>query len=48
VLPAKPAELAELEALGRLLLVLGRAVVAALAVAAGHMNDVSHGCFLYL
>src|SRR4029453_13225382 len=35
-------ELLELDALGRLLLVLGRAVVAALTFAARHLNNVSH------
>jgi hypothetical protein len=39
---AEAAELAELEPLARLLLVLGRAVVAALAVLARQGNDVSH------
>ena len=42
VLPAEPAVLAELQPLRRLLLVLRRAVVPALAVAARQMNDVSH------
>ena len=42
VLPAEPAVLAHLETLGRLLLVLRRAVVATLALGAGHRNDVSH------
>jgi hypothetical protein len=42
MLPAKPAVLAQLEALGRLLPVLRRAVVAALAGAARHRDDVSH------
>ena len=45
VLPAEAAVLAELEPLRRLLLVLRRAVVPALAVAAREMNDVSHGCY---
>jgi hypothetical protein len=48
MLAAEAAVLRELDPLRRLFLVLRRAVVAALAVAAGHMNDVSHGCFLYL
>ena len=39
------AELAELEPLRRLLLVLRRAVVPALAVAAREVNDVSHGAY---
>jgi hypothetical protein len=42
VLPAEATELAELQPLGRLLLVLRRAVVAAFALAARHLNDVSH------
>jgi hypothetical protein len=42
VLAAKAAELAELQPFGRLLLVLRRAVVAPLTVAARQMNDVSH------
>src|SRR4051812_10006897 len=45
VLPAEPAVLAHLEPFGRLLLVLRRAVVATLALGAGHRNDVAH-CFL--
>src|SRR5262245_37305638 len=43
VLAAETAVLAHLEPLGGLLLVLGRAVVAALAVAARQLDDVSHG-----
>jgi hypothetical protein len=43
VLPAKTAELAELEPFRRLLLVLRGAVVAPLALAARQLNDVSHG-----
>jgi hypothetical protein len=43
VLPAEPAELAQLEALGRLLLVLRRAVIAPLTFGAGERDDVSHG-----
>ena len=42
VLPAEPAVLAELEPFRRLLLVLRRAVVPALTVAARQMDDVSH------
>ena len=42
VLPAEAAELAQLEPLGRLLLVLRRAVVATLALGARHRDDVSH------
>ena len=42
VLPAEAAVLAELQPLRRLLLVLRRAVVAALALAAREMNDVAH------
>src|SRR5262245_50539380 len=45
VLPAEPEVLAHLETLGRLLLVLRRAVVAALALGAGHRNDVAHGSY---
>jgi hypothetical protein len=42
VLPAEATELAELKPLGRLLLVLRRAVVTTLALAARQLNDVSH------
>jgi hypothetical protein len=42
MLPAEATELAELQPLGRLLLVLCRAVVATLALAARQLNDVSH------
>jgi hypothetical protein len=42
VLPAEPAELAQLEPFARFLLVLRRAVVPALALGAGQSNDVSH------
>jgi hypothetical protein len=42
MLPAEAAVLVELDPLRRLLLVLRRAVVPALAVAAREMNDVSH------
>jgi hypothetical protein len=42
VLPAEAAEFAELEPLARFLLVLGRAVVATLALVARQRNDVSH------
>jgi hypothetical protein len=42
VLSAEAAELAELEPLGRLLLVLGRAVVAPFALLARQRDDVSH------
>jgi hypothetical protein len=45
VLPAEPAVLAQLETLGRLLLVLGRAVVAAFALTARHRDDVPHAVF---
>jgi hypothetical protein len=41
--PAEAAVLVELDPLRRLLLILRRAVVPALAVAAREMNDVSHG-----
>jgi len=44
VLAAEAAELAQLEPFGRLLLVLGRAVVSPLALLARHVDDVSHGC----
>jgi hypothetical protein len=44
--PAEPAELAHLEPFGRFLLVLRRAVVATLALGAGHRNDVSHNYLL--
>jgi hypothetical protein len=43
--PAEPAELAHFETLGRLLLVLGRTVVAPLTFLARQRNDVSHGDF---
>ena len=43
VLPAEAAELAELEPLGRLLLVLRRAVIAPLTLGARQRDDVSHG-----
>jgi hypothetical protein len=42
VLPAEATELAEFQPLGRLLLVLRRAVVATFALAARELNDVSH------
>jgi hypothetical protein len=42
VLAAERTELAQLDPLGRLLLVLGRAVIATLALAARHLNDVAH------
>jgi hypothetical protein len=42
VLATEAAVLAELEPLGRLLLVFRRAVVPALALAARQMNNVSH------
>jgi hypothetical protein len=42
VLAAEAAELAELQPLRRLLLVLRRAVVATLTIAARQMNDVAH------
>ena len=48
VLAAEAAELAEFQPLGRLLLVLGRAVIAPLTFRARQGNDVSHGrrpCF---
>ena len=44
VLPAEAAELAHLEPLGRLLLVLRRAVVAPLTFEASERDDVSHSC----
>jgi hypothetical protein len=40
--PTEAAVLAELQPLGRLLLVLGRAVVAPLALGARQTDDVSH------
>jgi hypothetical protein len=43
VLAAEAAVLAQLEPLGRLLLVLGRAVIAPLTVGARQGDDVSHG-----
>jgi hypothetical protein len=46
MLPAEPAELAHFEPLGRLLLVLRRAVVAPLTFGAGERDDVSHGYLL--
>jgi hypothetical protein len=42
MLPAEAAELAHLEPLGRLLLVLRRAVIAPLTFSAGERDDVSH------
>ena len=42
VLAAEAAELAELQPLGRLLLVLRRAVVTPLTLSARQRNDVSH------
>jgi hypothetical protein len=42
VLPAEPAVLAQLETLGRLLLVLRRAVIPTLAVGARETDDVAH------
>ena len=42
MLATEAAVLAELEPLRRLLLVLRRAVIPALAVAARHVNDVAH------
>jgi hypothetical protein len=42
VLATEATVLAELEPLGRLLLVLRRAVVPALALTTGQLNDVSH------
>ncbi len=42
VLPAKTAELAELQPFGRLLLVLRRAVVASFALGARQADDVAH------
>jgi hypothetical protein len=46
VLSAETTELAELQAFGRLLLVLGRAVVAPLTFGARERDDVSHGATL--
>jgi hypothetical protein len=46
VLPAEAAELAELQPLGRLLLVLRRAVIAPLTVLARQRDDVSHDATL--
>ena len=46
VLPAEAAVLAELQPLRRLLLVLGRAVIAPLTVLARQRDDVSHGATL--
>jgi hypothetical protein len=42
VLAAEAAELAQLEPLARLLPVLGRAVIAPLALGARHRDDFSH------
>jgi hypothetical protein len=44
VFAAKATELAELEPLGRLLLVLRRRVVAPFALGTRERDDVSHGC----
>jgi hypothetical protein len=44
VLPAEPAVLAHLEPIGRLLLVLRRAVVAPFALQTRQSDDISHGC----
>jgi hypothetical protein len=46
VLPAEATELAELEPFRRLLLVLRRAVIPALTLAARQMDDVAHVLFL--
>ena len=46
VFATEPAELAELEPVGRLLLVLGGAVVAPFALTTGHLNNVAHWCSL--
>jgi hypothetical protein len=43
---AEATELAHLQPLGRLLLVLGRAVVAPLTLDAGERDDVSHNSLL--
>jgi hypothetical protein len=43
---AEATELAHLQPLGRLLLVLGRAVIAPLTLEAGERDDVSHGYLL--
>jgi hypothetical protein len=43
---AEATELAHLQPLGRLLLVLGRAVVATLTLGAGERDDVSHNSLL--
>jgi hypothetical protein len=43
VLAAEATEFRELQSLGRLLLVLRRAVIAPLALGAGERDDVSHG-----
>ena len=45
MLAAEAAELAELQPLRRLLLVLGRAVIAPLTVLARQRDDVSHGSY---
>src|SRR6187200_3132054 len=45
VLPAEPAVLVELEAIGRLLLVFRRAVIPAFAHRARQADDISHGYF---
>jgi hypothetical protein len=46
VFPTEAAELREFQPLGRLLLVLRRAVIASLALGAGQRDDVSHWCIL--
>ena len=45
VLPAEPAVLAQLEALGRLLAILRRAVIPSLTFGARERDDVSHNSF---
>ena len=46
MLPTEAAVLIELQLVGRILLVLGRSVIALLAFGASQSNDVPHGAIL--